>query len=339
MLLDSCKDHSLLSNIENQPKHDKTDMSNSYDLEFVGLKLIHLRLIAALKQSGQLGLAAAHLGLAQPAATRLLGEIERVIGFQVRERLGRGLRLTEAGEALARRAERVLHELRDAAREISELGDGARGHVRIGSVTGPALTHVLPAIRQLRRDQSRISVEVVVSSSDDLCRQLIDGRLDIIIGRVNDPRLQALLDFQPIGVEPLALLARNKHPLKDMPAPKLADALAYDWILPENDKLLTRTVLGHLTKLGFPEPRRQVSTSSFLFTLAVLKETDAIAPLALSVAQSFSDEGVTPLEVGFTLSVESYGLIHRRGSALTPSAKRVTELVNAAALENPLVTK
>ncbi len=302
-------------------------MKNQNDTEFAGLKLVHLRLIVALKTFGQLGQAAAHLGMAQPAATRLLGEIDRSIGFPVRERLGRGLRLTDAGEALARRAERIMHELRDGAREIKELGEGIQGHVRIGSVTGPALSHVLPAIRRLRHSQSRISVEVVVASSDSLCEQLLAGKLDFAIGRVHDSRLATLLEFQPIGVEPLALLARKKHPLTEVAAPKLVNALAYDWILPENDKLLTRTVLGHLANLGFQEPRRQVSTSSFLFTLAILQETDAIAPLALPVAQSFVQEGIAPLAVDLALSVETYGLVQRRGSALTPSAQRIAEMV------------
>ena len=79
-----------------------------------GLKLSHLRLLAALSDTGQLSLAAARMGVAQPAASRLLAEVERITGQPVHTRTGRGLTLTPMGQALAHRATRVVTELRDA---------------------------------------------------------------------------------------------------------------------------------------------------------------------------------------------------------------------------------
>ncbi|MBB4067226.1 helix-turn-helix domain-containing protein [Gellertiella hungarica] len=54
-----------------------------------GLKLSHLRLLEALSESSQISDAARRLGIAQPAASRLLGEIERIVGRPVHERTGR----------------------------------------------------------------------------------------------------------------------------------------------------------------------------------------------------------------------------------------------------------
>ena len=103
-----------------------------------GLKLSHLRLMAALADTQQLTQAAASIGISQPAASRLVTEIERIIGAVVHERTGRGIGLTAIGRALALRAQRVRLELDDAARDLAEVAAGGVGHVRIGTVTGAA---------------------------------------------------------------------------------------------------------------------------------------------------------------------------------------------------------
>ena len=97
-------------------------MSDADDLLRRGVKLAHLRLMAALAETGQLGLAADLMGVAQPAASRLLAEVERITGQPVHLRTGRGITLTPMGHALAARAARVVTELRDAGREMAEIG-------------------------------------------------------------------------------------------------------------------------------------------------------------------------------------------------------------------------
>ncbi|MFC6668813.1 LysR family transcriptional regulator [Marinobacterium aestuariivivens] len=88
------------------------------------LKLNHLRLIAAIAEQGQLGLAAATLAITQPAASRMLSEIERIVGSQLFERHAKGMELTLIGRALAHRAHSMLLELRDLARDVEELKRG-----------------------------------------------------------------------------------------------------------------------------------------------------------------------------------------------------------------------
>ena len=297
-----------------------------------GLKLSHLRLLAEVQTQGQLGLAAQKLGLAQPAASRLLAEMERIVGHAVHAREGRGLALTPVGAALARRAARVLLEIADAEREIPEAASGARGHVRIGSVTGPALSHVLPVLAELRKGQPGITVEVVVAMSNLLCDQLLAGRLDFALGRINSPALEQSLTITPLGDEPLSLVVRQGHPLVMHPRLTALDTLAHDWVMPEDETLLTRTVLAQLAALGLPLPRRQVLTSSFLFTLALLNDSDAVAPISAPVAASFAAGPSMPfvqLPLDLGLRVAPFGLLRRRNADPTPSAARIADRILA----------
>ncbi|MCU0803388.1 MAG: LysR family transcriptional regulator [Rhodobacteraceae bacterium] len=299
------------------------------------LKPSQLRLIAALNETSGLGQSADRIGISQPAASRLLAEMEGLLGLQLHERQGRGLRLTPAGAALARRAARIQIELADAAREVAEAASGNAGTVRVGAVTGPALSLVMPAILTLQEKHPAIQIEVTVATSVVLCDQLREGSLDFALARPG--ATDALLEARLIGDEPLSVAVRRGHPLLQRPGVGMADLLDYDWILGPDDTLLTQTVMARLAELRLPVPRRPISTSSFLFTLAVLNQSDAIAPLALPVVQSFSGNPSMPfvaLPVNLGVSVTPFSMVTRIGSRLTPAAQRLADAITALA-ENP----
>lgn len=297
-----------------------------------GLKLSHLRLMAALSETGQIGLAADRLGIAQPAASRLLAEVERISGQPLHQRTGRGIALTPMGVALAARAARVVTEIRDAEREIVEIGGGNMGHVRIGSVTGPALDRVLPALRTARLALPGVTAEVTVAPSDLLAQQLLSGRMDFAIGRMPEG-MEAQLDLSaPIDSEPVDLMVRRGHRLAQAARIAPRDLMDYDWVMPPAEALLARAVTDRLRVLELPRPPQRLATSSFLLTLSLLQQSNAIAPLARAVCERFasgpdSPYAVLPVDLGIV--VEPYGLLTRTGAILTPVARRLADMIVA----------
>jgi DNA-binding transcriptional LysR family regulator len=292
------------------------------------LKPSQLRLMAALGEAGGLGQSADRIGISQPAASRLLAEMEELLGVRLHERQGRGLRLTQAGEALARRAARIQIELADAAREVSEAATGNAGTIRVGAVTGPALNMVMPAIIDLQKSHPALHVEVTVATSALLCEQLRAGGLDFALAR---PRADdSMLEARLMGDEPLSMAVRRGHPLLLRPEIRLDDLLQYDWILGPDDTLLTQAVMARLAELRLPSPRRRISTSSFLFTLALLNQTDAVAPLARPVVDSFSGNPSMPfvaLPINLGISVTRFSIVTRSGTKLPPSAQRLADAI------------
>jgi len=300
------------------------------------LKPVQLRLLAELGQSAALGLAAARVGIAQPAASRLLAEMEDMIGVPLRERAGRGLRLTAVGEVLARRAARIQIELADAAREMAEAATGLSGVVRVGSVTGPALSLVLPALTELQRVHPDFRAEVTVATSVHLCDLLRDGQLDFALARLGPGETR--LEAQEVATEPLSLVVRRGHPLLLLPRLTVNDLQRYDWVMGDDETLLTQTVLSRLAELRLPMPQRRISTSSFLFTLALLNQTNSIAPLATPVVDSLSGNPSVPfvsLPIDLGLTVASFSVVTRGGAQLTPSAQRLVEAIVALSRSAP----
>lgn len=299
------------------------------DLLRRGMKLGHLRLLAELAETGQIGLAAGRLGIAQPAASRLLAEAEAMAGVALRARDGRGIALTDAGRALAVRARRVLAEIASAGREIDEGAAGLTGHVRIGAVTGAALERVLPVLRTARVALPGITVEVEVGTTDSLTAQLRDGRLDLALCRLPDAD-PAGFDITLFAPEPVSLVVRQGHALAGPargPVPR-ADLLRYDWLMPGPAAILHRTVLDRLAVLGLPAPPGRMSTSSFLLTLAWLAQSNAIAPLATAVARAFAGVGhYAILDDDLGITVAPYGLVTLAGTVPTPAAARLCALI------------
>jgi DNA-binding transcriptional LysR family regulator len=106
-----------------------------------------------------------------------------------------------------------------------------------------------------------------------------------------------------------------------------------------DDTLLTQTVMARLAELRLPAPKRRISTSSFLFTLAVLNQTDAIAPLARPVVESFSGNPSMPfvaLPIALGLSVPPFSIVTRSDTKLTPAAQRLADVILGRVKEGQL---
>jgi len=306
----------------------------SLDLLRRGLKISHLRLLAELAGHSRLTDAAQVLGITQPAASRLIAEVERITGADVYIRSGRGIELTDVGRKLAERCVRILQEFNDAGRDIEQHQAGQSGHVSIGSVTGPAIEYVLPALRQIRIHSPEISISVEVGPSKSLALMLEDGRLDFSISRVPVDEDPALFEEKPLLREPALMIGRIGHPLTRRTAPLAADAfLPYDWVLPPVGAPIRQTAEQALRDAGLSLPARVLTTSSFLFTLATIQQTNAVAPVARSVADSFANRpdgapgSIAVLESRLPLSVETYSFLTRKGQVLTPVAQVVAQEV------------
>lgn len=98
------------------------------------MDLKRLRYFREIAKQGQITKAAKQLHMAQPPLSQQLRVFEEELGVMLFERKGRRLLLTEAGDALFARSERILDELDEMEKEIRETGHGLRGTLKLGAV-------------------------------------------------------------------------------------------------------------------------------------------------------------------------------------------------------------
>jgi len=297
-----------------------------------GLKMSHLQLILAIEDHGQISAAADALSISQPAASRMLGEVEAILKAPLCARVARGVELTQYGRALARRARTVFLELRETTREINELKTGSGGSVSLGSVTGPALNLAVPAIRQVSTAYPGIEISIQIENSNVLVRELLAARHDFVIGRIPDDMDPRQFNLIEIGEEDVCLIVREGHPLLDKGVVSSADLPGYDWVFQPSGTLLRRAVEDSFLSAGTPLPATIINTSSTILTISIVRNTNAVAPVARDVANLIAGNGsqageIRILPIDFNVKIRPYSLITARGRALPPSAKLLYDLI------------
>lgn len=297
----------------------------------LALKPAQLRLIVELAEQRQLQLAADAMGLTQPAASRMLAEVERMAGAVLFLRQPKGMEPTEAGVVVIRRARAILREMRSMAAEVQALEGGLGGSVRVGAVTGPAVGLLVPAVRALKRAAPEAEVTVDVAPSRELLRQLSAGEIDFALGRVLPEFDSRLFEVHPMRDEKLALLVRQGHPLARAASVTLTQLMDYEWIMQDRGAPIREATLEAFATVGLAEPKNIVGSPSLLFMIAYLSRSDAVAAMSEEVAQLLTRP---PVAAGFAVlplprevRVSPYYLLSLRRRPLSPVALRLRDLV------------
>lgn len=296
------------------------------------LKLSHFRLIAAITEYGQLSPAAASLSMTQPAASRMLTQIESIVGAPLFERHARGMNLTEVGRLIARHADTLLTELRAAILEVDEFKLGKGGRVCVGAVTGAAVGYVMPAIQKLKASSPNADVHIDVAPSDALIRDLLAGHFDFVLGRVPPPFDPRDFVIACGRVETVDLVVRKDHPLAGANAVSIADLGGFEWIMQSVGAPVRMAVEDAFLEAGAAVPHNIINTTSLLAMIALLGTSDAIAPLSREVSELLGGNGgglgLAVLPIREPIVVAPYHLLSPRGRPLSPLAGRLRALVS-----------
>lgn len=286
------------------------------------LKTRHLVLLVELGRHGSIMHAAQAANLTQPAASKLLGELEHVLGVQLFERLPRGVSPTWYGAVLIRRAGAALAEMDAAHQEVMELLAGARGRVDVGSVLTPATTLVPEAVNLLKRRHARVHVSITVDTSKLLIERLRGGELDIVVGRILDTEAANELHFEPVTDEPHSLIVRTGHPLLQQSGLNLAELSRHSWILPPAGSILRDRLTALFLSQGLEPPVETVETMALPVIANLLSGSDMVVAMPRELMQPYIDSGllaVMPFDLGVRMDV--YGIVTRRGHQLSPGAE------------------
>ena len=289
------------------------------------LKLPHLRLTLALANTGQISAAARALNMSQPAASRMLAEMERLLGAPVCTRGPKGVELSETGAALAERARRILTELSEAGRDVVEISAGMAGTVYVGAVTAPAIDLVVPALQRLQAAHPTLEAHVEVGTSDFLVPRLQEGQLDFVIGRVPGHMDLSAFDVRPVQGEMVKLLVRRDHPLAEDRRVALGSLTGFEWVMQPPGTPLRRAMEYSFATQGLPLPRVSLVSTSILLSLSMIRHTDAVVPVSAEAARLLAaDSGLTHaiavLDLAERIEISPYAMITRADRHLSPTA-------------------
>jgi DNA-binding transcriptional LysR family regulator len=195
------------------------------------MELRHLRYFVAVGEDQHYGRASRRLGVAQPALSRQIQDLEKEIGFTLFDRMPRGVRLNAAGELFMADARRILQEVGEATARAARAARGQLGRLRIGFAENVSWHGVAPdSFRRFREQQPDVDLQLQPATSLEQLDAIRSGRLDA--GFVNFmPKADADLDQLTVGRQQVELALPKRHAftrLKKLRLRDLTDA-AFIW--------------------------------------------------------------------------------------------------------------
>ena len=218
-------------------------------MKFSARALLHFDTI---RRCGSIRQAARQLHLSSSALNRQLLAIEDQVGSPLFERLHSGLRLTPAGEVMARHAIHVMQDTHRMTAELQALRRLHSGHVDLFTVE--ALSHaVVPAVlKQMADRHPKVTFRVGVGGSRFAASRVIEGDADVAWGFIHE-RQMGLRQLAVVSCE-IGVAVQPDHPLARLKSVRFSQCMRFPMVLPAPELTLREALVPMLAAQTEPPP-------------------------------------------------------------------------------------
>ena len=298
------------------------------------LKTRQMLLLLALDETRNMHQAADETNMTQPGASKMLKDIEELLGAPLFERLPRGMRPTLYGEAMIQHVRMALTHLAHGQEAIATLLAGLSGQVNIGVIVAPAMTLVPQAIGRAKAEAPNLCIGVEVGTSNNLVVRMKQGQLDFLIARILEQEDEPSLLYEDITEEVVCVVARNGHPLVRRQDLSLIDLARSAWILSERGSILRNRFDMMFRKADLEMPSNVVETTAMSVTVSLLSQTDFLHVMPLEVARYYVSAGeLSILPIDIPCRMEHFGIITSRNRVMSAGANLLLRHLRAVAAD------
>ncbi len=294
------------------------------------MKIHHLRDVLAVAERGSLRAAARHLGVAQPALTRSIRELERELGCALFERRSTGVVITEIGERFIRRAGAAQSELRRARDEVAQLQGQTLGSLSVCLSTVGHIALLPETLRPFRARYPGVHLDVFEGVFPTFERALREGTLDFYIGPAPEAPATSGLVVEKLFDNQRVIIGRKGHPLaRARTLRQLADA---EWITTSITRKAEEELGPLFAQHGLPPPRLVMQSHSALTFIVAITSSDLLMMLPVQwLTSPLTRDVVQPLRVTEPLPAPPICVARRAGLPLTPAGEFFCDLFKRAA--------
>jgi DNA-binding transcriptional LysR family regulator len=227
------------------------------------LDVRRMRVLREVAVRGSFSAAADALSFTQSAVSQQIAALEREAGATLVQRSARGVRLTEAGEALVRHTDAIMARLAEAEAELEAIAGLRGGRLRMASFESAGATLMPPAIADFRQTHPGVELSLSLSEPEDCIPLLRSGELDLAV--VFESAVQRADDgIQRIHLieDPMFLVLPRDHPLATRRRVRLADLAGEAWIGGQADCECNRLISRACATAGY-QPRIAFETDDY----------------------------------------------------------------------------
>lgn len=267
----------------------------------VSVELTQLEAFITAADCGSFSRSAEILNVAQPSLSNRIQSLEREVGQALFERMGRGVKLTDAGRAFLPYAQRVMRTLGEGMRVLETTREGTGGRLTIG--TAPAVgTYVLPRILKVFCNAHEgVDVLVRTGHSDGVLDMVLNDDVQVGFGRpINHPEVRTVVIYR----DELVLVVANEHKYAKKGTVRVSDLADESLIVFDRDSGYYGMILSLFRDLGVI-PQQQMQLDSIEATkkmvesnlgIALLPEVSVDREIKLGTLHKVHIESAEPVE-------------------------------------------
>ncbi len=285
------------------------------------MDIAELKAFVAIADTGSFSEAANQLHITQPAISKRIHQLEIHLNCQLFDRIGRQITLTSAGKDLLPRANRILHELEDMKRALSNLSGTVCGNLSIGTSHHIGLHRLPPILKLFSTLYPKVNLDIKFIDSEMAFDLVAQGKLELGIVTL-PPNQQGTLEMQCIWPDPLAFMTAPEHPLHSKGTYTLKELANYPAILPSMSTFTRRIV-----EALFRERGLKIDVPISTNYLETIKMMTSIGLGWTVLPATMLGDDVKELKLEDAKLERSLGVVHHPGHALSNAAKALLELL------------
>lgn len=297
------------------------------------LRVKHLELFRHVAEQRTLRRAAELSHMTQPAATKLIKEVEEIAGTQLFLRERRGMKPTLQGEVMYRHVTLFLADLARMEQELALVAQGGAGHIRLGVLPSLAPGLLTRSITGMLQAHPSVRFTVKEADTNGLLAALERNELDLAFARVQEQQLLERLEVAHVYSEPFVVVVRKGHPLMRRPQrSRLAALSKADWVLPERSTPMRRMLEQLFIRQGtlIPDPAVECTALEKVLDLIVGSDMVGVLPRSFSLNGARHRE-ITALHADIPFAPTS--LVMRRHSGVAPVIEAFLRRVQGTAAQ------
>jgi DNA-binding transcriptional LysR family regulator len=302
------------------------------------VKMRQLELMVAIEKAGNLRKAALLMGLTQPAASRILQEMELALRVQLFERSHEGLTPTVYGSEVLLRARAVISDVAAISETVAALQGGEAGILKLGTTGSFAPTVLAAAIAEVKRHSAKLRIEITEADNETLLHDLRAGVLNLVVGRTLSGQLTDNLWRELVYEERFQIVCSTRHPLATGSLLEVKELVQWPWIVPPVSTPLRHMLETQIALAGAMPPTNLLVSGSAMTNLALLNQMPCFSVMSNSLASYLAAEGLLQMvscDITLTSGAGCAYFRRREDSVTGPAAHLLNTMRTAVASAQP----
>ncbi|MEH6609831.1 MAG: LysR family transcriptional regulator [Halioglobus sp.] len=278
------------------------------------MEIQNLRAFALVAETGSFSLAAEKLHLTQPAVSKRVALLEQQLNSELFDRIGRQIRLTEAGQALLPHAKQIEQQLLLAEQSVRDLAGEVAGTLRLATSHHIGLHRLPPVLSQFSTDYPAVNIDIDFMDSERAYELITQGKIELAVVTLS-PEDSVQFTRRTVWRDQLEFMVAPEHELAQCSRVDMAALAASAAVLPG-----LNTYTGQIVKRLFDQHGLDLNVSMMTNYLETIRMMASVGLGWTMLPASMRDDSLVALDVEGIAVERLLGFVYHRGRSLSRAA-------------------